>query len=105
MATKKGDDPKKKKVTAANSAAMTDYKKKAAAVNAPAGTKLAPEGSAMRAKQSAYNKEKQAAGTASSTNRDSRLESVAARLKSQDEASASSFKNDAFNKIKSKQGY
>ena len=99
---KKTDDPKKKKVTAANTAAMTDYKKKAAAINAPAGTKLAPEGSAMRAKQNAYAKEKIALGNATSTNRDARLESVAARLKAQDAAAASTFKNDAFNRISSK---
>jgi hypothetical protein len=94
---KKTDDPKKKKVTAANTAAMTDYKKKAAAVNAPAGTKLAPEGSAMRAKQNSYAKAKQTTN-ASSTNRDARTTAIAAEMKKEDHA----FNNKAYDKIKSK---
>lgn len=135
---KKTDDPKKKKVTAANTAAMTDKVKKAAAmkaasnaktaaekrkvtpantaagtdwhkkaiaVNAAAGTKLAPEGSPMRAKQNAYAKEKAAAGTASSTNRASRLTSVAERLRSEAAGADHTFKNDAYSTIKKKQGY
>jgi len=99
---KKTDDPKKKKVTAANTAAMTDYKKKAAKIDAAAGTSLAPEGSAMRAKQDAYARQKIAEGTATSANRDARLEALAAKLKAEDEAAASTFKNDAFNRISSK---
>jgi hypothetical protein len=116
MATKKGDDPKKKKVTAANTAAMTDKVKKAAALKAAAdakaaadkrkvtpantlsntdwvkkankvdalsGTSLAPEGSEMLKKQDAYARQKIAEGTATSANRDARMQSVAARLKAE----------------------
>ena len=104
MATKRGDDPRKKvdtskrpKVTAENTAKMTDYNKKAKAVNAAAGTKLADKDSPMFAKQQSYAKAKQPTN-ASSLNRESRLTAIAAEMKKED----STFKNKAFETIRSK---
>lgn len=106
-ASKAKAEAEKRKVTPANTAAKTDYNKKAVAVNAAAGTKLAMPGSPMAAKQSAYNKEKQAAGTASSTNRDSRLHGsggVAARLKSQAATEDNNFSTATNNRLAGKFG-
>lgn len=102
------NDDKKKKVTSENTRKSTDYSKKAAAVNAPSGTKLAPKGSKMRTKQDAYAKQKIAAkGTpgkkdASSLNRPVREATMAESMKKSDAAAASTFKNTAYKKINSK---
>ena len=103
-----GDKIKKKKVTSENTRKSTDYSKKAAAVNAPSGTKLAPKGSEMRARQDAYAKEKIAAkGTpgkkdATSLNRQVREATMAESMKKADAAAASTFKNSAYKIMESK---
>jgi len=90
-------DKKRPAVTPENTeklkVAAGGYKKQAERINAPAGTKLAPAGTKMRADQDKYAKEK-AGGNASSTNRDSRTSAIARKLEQEH-----TFNNKAYDRM------